>query len=62
MKSEFITCRFCHKQVNIMKFSTTCPHREHPAMCKKHNRFHCANFECQMNVREINKEKGVING
>lgn len=57
MKPEFVACRGCQQQINIIKFSIVCPHREYPKMCRKHNRFHCGNRECQTNLVDISRKE-----
>lgn len=63
MRVEIIACRNCQQQINIMKFSTTCPHREHPKQCRLHNRYLCGNLECNSTILRLEKrEKEIKNG
>lgn len=47
-----ISCRECGEIFNPDTEPMMCPHEEFPKKCKKHNRFHCGNSECQ-NQNEI---------
>lgn len=41
-----ISCRTCGEIFNPDLEPMMCPHNLFPQKCKKHNRFHCGNLEC----------------